>query len=93
MVALSLIATSDLWLFIHASNLLPFNSPPHSPTHAPPVMCLHLYITCDHVPGGREAAINLTDVGGHTPKGGSYGQTLLQVSAPHNPGGLHQLHG
>ena len=27
------IATSDLWLFIHASNLLSLNSPPHSPTH------------------------------------------------------------
>ena len=26
------IATSDLWLFIHASNLLSLNSPPHSPT-------------------------------------------------------------
>ena len=26
------IATSDLCLFIHASNLLPLNSPPHSPT-------------------------------------------------------------
>ena len=27
------IAISDLWLFIHASNLLPLNSPPHSPTY------------------------------------------------------------
>ena len=26
------IATSDLWLFIHASNLLSLYSPPHSPT-------------------------------------------------------------
>ena len=26
------IATSDLWLFIHASNLLSLNSPPYSPT-------------------------------------------------------------
>ena len=26
------IATSDLWLFIDASNLLTLNSPPHSPT-------------------------------------------------------------
>jgi len=25
------IITSDLWLFIHASNLLPLNSPPHPP--------------------------------------------------------------
>ena len=25
-------ATSDLWLFIHASNLLPPDAPPHSPT-------------------------------------------------------------
>ena len=27
------IAASDLWLFIHASNLLPLKSPHHSPTH------------------------------------------------------------
>ena len=27
------IATSDLWLFIHVSNLLPLNFPPHSPTY------------------------------------------------------------
>ena len=27
------IATSDLWLFIHASNLLPLNSPHPTPLH------------------------------------------------------------
>ena len=32
------IATSDLWLFIHASNLLPLNSLPHSPTHVKPIL-------------------------------------------------------
>ena len=78
-------------------SLQPLSPQPNVPlntfSHAPPMMCLHLYITCDHVAGGCEAAINLTDVGGHPLKGGSYGQTLLQVSAPHNSGGLHQLHG
>ena len=32
------IATSDLWLFIHASNLLPLKSLPHSPTHVKPIL-------------------------------------------------------
>ena len=31
-VQIKVIATFDLWLFIHASNLLPLNSPPHCPT-------------------------------------------------------------
>ena len=33
-VQIKVIATSDLWLFIHASNLLPSTPHPHSPTKA-----------------------------------------------------------
>ena len=40
------IATSDLWLFIHASNLLP--STPH--THSPTTIIIIMDISMEHTP-------------------------------------------
>ena len=38
------IATSDLWLFIHASNLLPLNTPHHSPTFLKDIILFLSYV-------------------------------------------------